>query len=298
MPRTPNAIITLLESHPEISLAYLTTQTDPRTIHIHTSTAHPRPSITLPHALQAFQIEIHPQSTFNILRAPPLFARDTSPQQACQNEPIQLGCQIQPEAADWVGTAGAPVAFWIRPEEPAWGILSNWHVIADGMERQGRRIFQPDDTHATIAHLLDWAGPDPSKPSELDAAIANADIDGFHSIDWKILGIGTPSPNSVAAAPGVAAIKTGRTTGTTEAICTAIGAAAKVGYGNFLATMTGLDVFTDAKTRFSAPGDSGSLILAKACLCPMSLLFAGGGKITLGIPARTIENRFNLRFSP
>jgi len=225
---------------------------------------------------------LYPLISYNLATDP------AHPNQACQNEPVHLGTQIQPKGANWLGTAGAPV-HWLREGRHHYGILSNWHVMYVGPGPDlGRSQHQPTVVRAPIAHLTHHSGPDPTRPNLVDAAIADAIVQGYHTIALKILGIGQPAPTPRDAAVGNDAVKSGRTTGITSGACTATGAAVRVGYGDFDAIFQDQDIYQPHGPPFSAPGDSGSLILHAPSAAPMSLLFAGGGNITVGNPIRHV----------
>ena len=287
----------LLAANPQITLAYLAPSPEGLTLHVHLS-SNPAPhALHLPAHLRNQKLALHRGPSLFTLIAP---AEDDYPMNdntECQNEPVQLGCQIQPATGDWLGTAGAPVK-WTDPQgQDHWGILSNWHVMADSQPKNAAQ-YQPDRGNPNIlARLADSSPVSATAPNEIDAAIADALIAGHHTIAAAILGFGLPTPDPISAAPGLAVTKSGRTTGLTSARCSATNAAVKVGYGNFQATFVGQDVFQDVAGHFSDAGDSGSLILATACRCPCSLLFAGGGTLTIGNPIKKVVSRFNLSFA-
>lgn len=216
----------------------------------------------------------------------------------CQNEPIRLGTQIQPQGAPWVGTAGCPV-HWTDPTmQQHWGILSNWHVFCGGRYDVGHPQHQPTDSRPSCA-LLSAATPvEANQPNTTDAAIADAFINGYHTIDWSILDLGLLHPEIARAVVGNTFRKVGRTTGLTQARCSAIDATVRVGYGDFEAIFVGQDVFEDVGGSFSAPGDSGSTIVCDCNDGPSALLFAGGGNQTIGNPMQEVADKLNLRFHP
>lgn len=231
----------------------------------------------------------------------PLNARrpdSRSTYQQCQDEPIRLGTQIQPQEAPWVGTAGCPVRWRDLQSQDHWGILSNWHVFSMGRYDVGHPQHQPLDNRPACAYLAAATPVDPSQPNTTDAAIADAMVNGFHSIDWQILDLGPLTPTPVDATVGQAVHKVGRTTGLTKAVCSAVGAGVRVNYGDFEAIFLDQDVFDDVDGSFSAPGDSGSLIVCDCNNGPTSLLFAGGGGSTIGNPIRFVIQKLNLHFDP
>jgi len=292
------AIVDLLASNPMATLAYIDAATSPPTLHVYCHTSNPPFRLSLPTPLRHFRIEHHAAYTFHDMRAPTTTPQADTPEQRCQNEPISLGTQIQPYDANWLGTAGAPCRWIDGTDKPHWGILSNWHVMADGNERIGRAIHQPTALQPAMARLADWVTVLPDKTNEIDAAVADTWISPAHTTAWQILGLDQLNAEPKAAAPGLTVQKTGRTTGTTSAKCQAINAGAKIGYGGFTATFIGLDVFQDITGHFCGPGDSGSLIIATDGAHPCALLFAGGDDLTLGIPIAKIMEKFHLTFSP
>lgn len=219
-----------------------------------------------------------------------------NPHQACYDEPVPLGTQIQPAGHGWVGTAGAPVSFLDRNDTRKIGILSNWHVMAGHAQPGNHQIHQPTVQRPPIATLDVYNAPHPNQTNFVDGAVANALVDGFHTIDIAVLGIGVPNAQQADAAVGDPALKAGRTTEVTLGRCTAIGAAVRVGYGDFDALFADQDVYEPTGPPFSAPGDSGSLIVHGDDHAPLSLLFAGGGDITIGNPMRYVVPAFRLTF--
>lgn len=242
----------------------------------------------------------------DIRRAPPFKTLELSANLAaprdywtnCQDEPIELGTQIQPKGAPWVGTAGCPVS-WTDPQgKRHWGILSNWHVFSGGQFGVGHGQHQPSDDRPACAYLSAATPVDANSPNTTDAAIADALVDGFHTIAWELLNLGTLNPVITAAIVGNGYRKVGRTTGITHALCSAVDATARIGYGDFEAIFTGQDVFDDQAGPFSAAGDSGSCIVCDCNDGPSSLLFAGGGNQTLGNPMNLVAEKLRLKFTP
>jgi hypothetical protein len=286
----------ILVLNPQVTLAYLDHTNNPPVLHLH---LHPRIAarqVRLPQSLAALPAEYHVGPDLR-----PLICYINTPaandaHTACQNEPIKLGTQLQPQGAAWVGTAGAPVRWTDQANITHYGILSNWHVMAMGIERIGHTQHQPDDTRPACATLSRWKAVCSSCQANLvDCAIADALIDGKHTISTEILAVGQPTAPTDATV-GRTAIKSGRTTGLTRAVCSAVGAAARVDYGQFSAIFADQDVYDDGAYPFSGPGDSGSLIVAAADNSPLSLLFAGGGGKTIGNPMRHVVAELGLQF--
>lgn len=216
--------------------------------------------------------------------------------QECHNEPVPLGVQIQPGGANWVGTAGAPISWTSDAGSRRFGILSNWHVMANEHEIADHPQHQPNTFDPPIARLAAWHGPHIADTNFIDVALADAELDGYHTIAKEILGIGPIRCQPEDATPGRQACKAGRTTKVTFAPCESVGAAVRVNYGTFDAVFADQDIYVDGNHPFSAPGDSGSLILACDSKCPLSLLFAGGGGLTVGNPIRYLQTAYNLEW--
>ncbi len=286
----------ILDDNPTALAAWWDNPDNPHELTVLTTDKYITKPLNLPNDFGHHSITRLRSSPIRILRTPFLRGYAANANQQCQDEPIQLGTQIQPATANWVGTAGAPVS-WIAPDKSRrWGILSNFHVMADGFEQVGHPQHQPDDSRPACARLAAWTKVLPDTDNVVDAAIADALIDGYHTIANTILDIGEPAQQPLDATVGLTVEKSGRTTGRTIGHCAAIGAAVNVGYGDFTARFLDQDVFVCTSEPFSAPGDSGSLIIASACHCPVALLFAGSDTVTIGNPFRYVADAFGLVF--
>jgi len=302
-----DALLALLRNNPEINVAWIDDTTSPPTLRARVSAplaadglailldGNPRPldiPITLAH--YTFSVQ-HAQPLKTLLINPSNHAAKNA-NQLCQNEPIKLGTQIQPQGADWLGTGGAPVRWQTPTGQNRWGVLSNYHVMCPQGARIGLPIHQPTNQQPPFAYLEQWSHVTPNATNQVDAAVANTRLGPFHTISNEILYIGAISDRPLTAAPGLAVIKSGRTTGLTHATCVGTGATARVGYGTFDATFIDQDVYEGKRETFSAPGDSGSAIIAEACRCLTSLLFAGSDTMTIGNPIRHVADALNLKF--
>jgi hypothetical protein len=168
-------------------------------------------------------------------------------------------------------------------------ILSNNHVLANENSLPlGSPIFQPglldggNPATDQIAALSQFIPITPAAPNDVDCAIAQ--------LSPATVADPTFLPNVGAlrsAAPSLAAVgmkveKVGRTSGYSAGAIFDIHATVKVQYS------VGVVVFQDqvlvraAQGSFSAPGDSGSLIVDMANKQPTALLFAGSSAYTIG----------------
>ncbi|HET9462206.1 MAG TPA: fibronectin type III domain-containing protein, partial [Gaiellaceae bacterium] len=183
--------------------------------------------------------------------------------------------------------------------------LSNNHVFAGiNTATVGDPIISPGDVDGgsdpadRIGTLYDYQTIDfGGGTNTMDAAIAltsTANVGTATPAD----GYGTPSPVTTPAFVGQAVQKYGRTTG--------------LQLGSVAATNVTVDVcyllifeFCLQEARFasqisvspgpfSAPGDSGSLIVTQGTNQPVALLFAGGDGLTIGSPIDAVLQRFGV----
>ena len=183
-------------------------------------------------------------------------------------------------------------------------ILSNNHVLADSNAgKPNDDILQPGNADAPasnparrIASLanyeaIDFAGND----NHIDAAIAKPDDPA--SVTPNIMTIGLASNPPLPAVLGQPVAKHGRTTGFTWGTVVDISFDGYVNFGTPASPR--LAWFEDQigiegapGTRFSAGGDSGSLIVDRPGSHPVGLLFAGDDTQTLANPINLVLNRF------
>lgn len=287
----------LLRNNQSIQLAYVTHHGVIPELHIYIDKEANFDALLIPSQFDKHSTNYHDAPTFKTLICPEPTTPSDDCHQCCQNEPVKLGCQIQPAGANWVGTAGAPVSWIDDYGNRYWGILSNWHVMVTSSKKIGHPQHQPTRRYAPIAYLDTWTEVNPDKANHYDAAIADAEHDDFHTIDRAILDLGRLDPVPLNATQGLPVLKTGRTTGQTQGICSAVEASVRVSYGSFTALFEDQDVFSDVGGHFSAAGDSGSLICCERLHKPTALLFAGGGNLTIGNPVRYIIDAFKLSFN-
>ena len=184
-------------------------------------------------------------------------------------------------------------------------ILSNNHVLArenDG--EKGDLIIQPGcldsgcgcDAEDKVAKLTTFVPIDFSifGSNEVDAALAKI-IKGEVNKKGKILDIGRVSRLSLDPVVGMAVKKAGRTTDLTFGTIDAIGVTVMVEYSVGYAWFVNQFVVTPG--GFSAPGDSGSLIVIdeERCPNPVGLLFAGSETSTVANPIRKVYESFDVR---
>jgi len=288
---TSQAKLQILRDNPHVIAVFdLPAANGPR-LHVlidRSSVPHP---LNLPAALRETRVIVRGTRPFKTLILPRAQADTT-----CYDEPVPGGTQIQPAGLPWVGTFGAPCSYRNIDGNRRWGILSNWHVLCSGKAAKGHPIHQPVDSYPPLATLDRYLAVSPNQLNTFDAALANAKLDGKHTIANQINFTGAFSSEIAQPTIGMTVRKTGRTTGLTDASCTAIGACVRVSYGDFTAEFCGQAIFASAQTTFSAPGDSGSLILDQDSFQPTALLFAGNDELTVGSPLGPIVSRFSLSF--
>jgi len=298
MPLTKRQMLQILLDNPDVDMVYNDHASPDDGFVVQVANIHANLKINLPDDVQKKKCQLVQHPGFHTLELPTTDLGAVTAHTDCQDEPIKLGTQIQPQGAPWVGTAGCPVRWTDPTMQEHWGILSNWHVFCGGRYDVGHPQHQPTDQRPACAQLSAATPVEANQPNTTDAAIADALVNRFHTIDWKILDLGTINPTLHHAAVGDTVRKVGRTTGLTHARCSAIDVTARIGYGDFEAIFTGQDLFEDLEGTFSAPGDSGSLIVCDCNGGPSSLLFAGGGTQTLGNPIQEVADKLNLRFDP
>lgn len=186
--------------------------------------------------------------------------------------------------------------------------LSNNHVFANkNQANAGDAILQPgriDGGSApadAIARLHDFEPirfclPFPACPdNRIDAAIA-ATTTAQLGAATPPEGYGAPRTEPTAAKLGMAVQKYGRTTGHTTGRITGLNATVNVGFRDGTARFTGQIVI--ARSGFSGPGDSGSLIVSAGTSGqsrrPVGLLFAGSDASTLANPIEAVLDRFGV----
>lgn len=227
--------------------------------------------------------------------------------QVKQTPPIQLGTSggnvlDRSSAYCCSGTLGALVTKGGGTQY----ILSNNHVLArSGQGSAGDDISQPGmvDSNCSVANsnivadLTDMAG---LGTSNVDAAIAQV-RNGMVDPSGAILTIGVPASSTVAPAINMGVAKSGRTTGFTCAAIGSVNTSVTVQYetqcgGGSTFNVTYRNQVVINNNKFSAGGDSGSLIVNSATAQPVGLLFAGSSTSTIANPIGDVKSALGISF--
>ena len=159
-------------------------------------------------------------------------------------------------------------------------ILSNWHVLCGSdLCEPGEAIVQPGlfdggTQNDVVARLLRFA-----LTNRMDAACAEVTGDRFATHD--LAGIGTRAIGTQPATLGLEVVKSGRTTGVTRGLVTDVDADVDVnGYPGGTQSFDGQIIVDHDESIFSAPGDSGSLVVTEERRA-VGLLFAGSSSHTI-----------------
>lgn len=232
----------------------------------------------------------------------------TSAHHQAHHRPVPGGVEIQPLGASFVGTLGG----FVRPVSDQSGtvfLLSNNHVLANTNRLPtGTEIVQPLSSNASDVfalltsfepiHLASPTNPFPSR-NRLDAAIARV-TDQSLIQTASMFGIPNYTPSLKAAVPGMEVTKSGRTTGVTDGLVSAIRVdGVRVNYGTSAAPLIGtfdgcIQIDGNGTSFFSKSGDSGSFILEKSTGRPVALLFAGQGMTTTACDLTAVCTRFSV----
>lgn len=223
--------------------------------------------------------------------------------QGVQTPPIQLGTSGG-NADDAVvnccsGTLGALVTDTSTSSDY---ILSAMHVIgrANFGATSGEAIIQPGlvDTGCFLTNVnyvaTFTAGS--ASGSNVDAAIAQI-VPGMVDTQGTILGVGVPAATPATPAVHEAVAKSGRTTGLTCDSITSVSTTVTVQYATYCgSTTTNSITYTNQivinSPKFSASGDSGSLIVDANTAQPVGLLFAGSSTTTVANPIQDVLAQF------
>lgn len=168
-------------------------------------------------------------------------------------------------------------------------ILSNNHVLADeGKLKKGSLIYQPglldggNPTKDSIAKLTRFVPLSKSHSNKVDCAIAQ--VLSTAKVSARVLPkVGKlRSAQPIDAVHGLRVHKTGRTTSYTTGQVQDVSADVTVGYEMGPITFQEQIIITgDGGVPFSAPGDSGSMIVDRGSQRATGLLFAGSASHTI-----------------
>ena len=188
-------------------------------------------------------------------------------------------------------------------------IMSNYHVleadiVAGGnglVAGTGDPVIQPglidvgcNAANAQVVGTLVKLAALPNSNVDVGVALAAS---GAVSTDGAILGIGTLSSTTRAAALRLGVKKSGRTTGLTTSSVSGLNATIKVTYENecaggtaFTKTFTGQIVVTNRSNKFLNSGDSGSLMVENVATKPraVGLLYAGSSTTAIANPINEV----------
>ena len=185
--------------------------------------------------------------------------------------------------------------------------LSNNHIVAAvNGGREGDNLLQPgiadggrnpDDAIGTLFDFepLLFCRMLSCPANRIDAAIALTTPEDLGN-ETPEGGYGAPRPWTREAELGLTVQKYGRTTGLTVGRITGVNATIDVSYRTGTARFE--DQIVVSGDRFSAGGDSGSLVVTKGVLLgdrrPVGLLFAGSSNTTLANPIDVVLDRFGI----
>ncbi len=194
--------------------------------------------------------------------------------------PLEPGAQVGRQAEDSVGTLGA----FVRDSRAIYA-LSNAHVFASGGTAPiGAPITQPSRLPGNEIGALDRFVPySRTAPNLIDAALCRlartTAVVGFNgAAGGNLRGVRAVAPEDV----GRTLTKVGRTTGVTRGRVVAVeidGLPVAMGPGDLVTFSDQIEISGGPGSDFSAPGDSGSLIVDLDGY-GVGLLFAGGADRT------------------
>jgi len=225
-----------------------------------------------------------------------------------RHRPVVAGLSIAPANESFVGTLGCFLRRITSGTEQIFA-LSNNHVLVDTNRLPiGTQIVQPGpevaptrpgDVFAALSAFIPLQFPTSRlQPvtNRFDAAIAI--VSDLRLIKTgSMFRINNYTPQLATALPGMRVIKSGRTTGVTTGTVTSINVdRVQVNYGTRtsprIATFNDTIEIVGDSGPFSAPGDSGSVILNRDTGRPVALLFAGDGRTTTACDLGGICRRF------
>jgi hypothetical protein len=184
---------------------------------------------------------------------------------------------LQPGVADHGNVASDTVAQLIRFIPISFTIEDPTCGLAQGVVGVSNKLAQILGS----SHRLKAFKQNPQALNQVDAAVARPEV-GVEFLD-EILEIGVIG-GVTPAKLGMRVRKSGRTSGFTTGQVTILDATVDVTYGDNVARFEG-QIIT---TGMSAPGDSGSLLVADDALLAVGLLFAGSEQVTIYNPIQTV----------
>jgi hypothetical protein len=216
------------------------------------------------------------------------------PQVNKRQTPLRSGFSVGNETE--TGTLGA-----IVKKGSKLFLLSNSHVLADsGRGKVGDEIIYPGSADAgrrtqKVAKLSDIL---PFKTGDdflnrVDAALAEVEADFIHDIDFSIRGAKFPLA-TIDPARGMKIVMRGRTSGDSEGVVDDIHFSIVLPYPGI-----GKVGFIDQVkcTRYSKPGDSGSIIVDKKSGKIVGLHFAGSPDGSIFNPISEVVKALKFRFA-
>ena len=225
-------------------------------------------------AAEAMAARVNGEADVRIIDITP---RNTPAYYQARRRPLEPGQQVGMADKGFVGTLGC----FAWDADGNLGVVSNAHVLADsGLAQIDHPFGQPYGTNPAdrVGVLTRWLLPAPGVPGIADAAFAR--LDNTTALRGYSGALGGPIRGARAVAGsdlGREVVKGGRTTGASLGKITVVELdGVPVGYPQ------GTLVFNDAieitggpNSDFSAPGDSGSMILDRDGWA-IGLLWAGG----------------------
>lgn len=230
--------------------------------------------------------------------------------------PILGGCEIAPKNATWVGTGGAVVKYkafrhaqilgtlycvaeWFGfvallerfgfKTEDSFGLLTNAHVTQNDVTapKFGGQMVQPGSGEI-IGKVIYSTRIAPKVNNLYDASLLTLDVPAEQRL---IKGGGFTGHREPEV--GEKVVKYGRTTTFTSGTLKVRNATISINYGdNGTFWFEGLDLYS----YMSAPGDSGSVIMAAKDGAAVGLLFAGSSTTTIAIPMKKIVDKLKITF--
>ena len=211
------------------------------------------------------------------------------PEALIQRTPVVPGFSVGLAGVQGAGTLGALVGPRSQPR-----ILSNSHVLAaGGVAALGEAILYPGpldggsagDEVARLAQVVpfDKGG---AFVNLMDAATARVLPARRSELDSRIALLGTVPAGTTVPARGMQVVKVGRTTGLTHGEVRDVNFRFVLDYGGPIGPVGFVDQVLC--TRYTEPGDSGSLVLEESTGRAVGLHFAGASGGSVFSPIRPI----------